>query len=189
MSIPRICIQPSISSGTPTPVLWSEIELAMKQPLIQDICDQIKLLDGNDPDEMARLKRQLPVITPHACRFTGDGTRKSANAVPSGLVMLDIDHIDNPRDFFSRCIFPILSTASTASELPTTGEAELQRSDPKIYFVAITPSGHGIRVIAEREPEESIPAAQKRLAHYFALTEFDAVTKDLARASFLMPWS
>ena len=109
MSIPRICIQPSISSGTPTPVLWSEIELAMKQPLIQDICDQIKLLDGNDPDEMARLKRQLPVITPHACRFTGDGTRKSANAVPSGLVMLDIDHVDDPRDFFSRWIAPCLT--------------------------------------------------------------------------------
>ena len=171
MSIPRICIQPSISSGTPTPVLWSEIELAMKQPLIQDICDQIKLLDGNDPDEMARLKRQLPVITPHACRFTGDGSRKSSNAVPSGLVMLDIDHIDDPWDFFARWIAPVLTTEN------------------KIYFVAITPSGHGIRVIAEREPEESIPAAQKRLAHYFALTEFDAVTKDLARASFLMPWS
>ena len=186
---PRICIQSSISAGKPTPADWSSIEEAMKQPLIQEICDQIKLLDGNDPDEMARLKRQLPVITPHACRFTGDGTRKSANAVPSGLVMLDIDHIDNPRDFFSRCIFPVLSTASTASELPTTGAAELQRSDPKIYFVAITPSGHGIRVIAEREPEESIPAAQKRLAELFALSEFDAVTKDLARASFLMPWS
>ena len=99
MSIPRICLQPSICAGTPTPVLWSEIELAMKQPPIQDICDQIKLLDGNDPDELARLKRQLPVITPHACRFDNDGTRKSANAVPSGLVMLDIDHIDNPRDF------------------------------------------------------------------------------------------
>ena len=186
---PRICIQPSISSGKPTPVLWSEIELVMKQPFIQDICDQIKLLDGKDPDELSRLKKHLPIITPHACRFRGDGSRKSSNAVPSGLVMLDIDHIDDPREFFSRWIFPVLSTASTASELPTTGEAELQRSDPKIYFVAITPSGHGIRVIAEREPEESIPAAQKRLATYFCLTEFDAVTKDLARASFLMPWS
>lgn len=143
----------------------------MKQPAVQDICDQIKLLDGKDPDELARLKRQLPVITPHACRFRGDGTRKSENAVPSGLVMLDIDHIDDPREFFSRWIAPALT------------------AENKIYFVAVTPSGHGIRVIAEREPEESIPAAQKRLAHYFALTEFDAVTKDLARASFLMPWS
>lgn len=168
---PRICIQPSISSGKPMPATWSQIELAMKQPAVQDICDQIKLLDGKDPDELSRLKRQLPVITPHACRFRGDGSRKSDNAVPSGLVMLDIDHIDDPRDFFSRWIAPMLT------------------AENKIYFVAVTPSGHGIRVIAEREPEESIPAAQKRLAHYFALTEFDAVTKDLARASFLMPWS
>ena len=168
---PRICIQSSISAGKPTPADWSTIELAMRQPAVQDICDQIKLLDGKDPDELSRLKRQLPVITPHACRFRGDGSRKSENAVPSGLVMLDIDHIDDPRDFFSRWIAPVLT------------------AENKIYFVAITPSGHGIRVIAEREPEESIPAAQKRLAHYFALTEFDAVTKDLARASFLMPWS
>ena len=168
---PRICIQPSISSGKPMPATWSQIELAMRQPVVQDICDQIKLLDGKDPDELSRLKRQLPIITPHACRFRGDGSRKSENAVPSGLVMLDIDHIDDPREFFSRWIAPVLT------------------AENKIYFVAITPSGHGIRVIAEREPEESIPAAQKRLAHYFALTEFDAVTKDLARASFLMPWS
>lgn len=168
---PRICIQPSISSGKPTPATWSQIELAMRQPAVQDICDQIKLLDGKDPDELARLKKYLPIITPHACRFRGDGTRKSSNAVPSGLVMLDIDHIDDPRDFFSRWIAPTLT------------------AENKIYFVAITPSGHGLRVIAEREPGESIPAAQKRLAHYFALTEFDAVTKDLARASFLMPWS
>ena len=186
---PRICIQDNILAGKPRPATWADIEAAMKQPSVQDICDQIKLLDGKDPDELSRLKKHLPAITPHACRFRGDGSRKSSNAISSGLVMLDIDHIDNPRDFFSRWIFPVLSTASTASELPSTGEADLQHSDPKIYFVAITPSGHGIRVIAEREPEESIPAAQKRLAHYFALTEFDAVTKDLARASFLMPWS
>ena len=68
MSIPRICIQQSISAGKPTPALWSEIESAMRDPRIQDICDQIKLLDGNDPEELARLKKQLPIITPHACR-------------------------------------------------------------------------------------------------------------------------
>ena len=168
---PRICIQDNILAGKPRPATWADIESVMKQPSVQEICDQIKLLDGKDPDEMARLKKHLPIITPHTCRFRGDGSRKSSNAVPSGLVMLDIDHIDDPRDFFSRWIAPTLT------------------AENKIYFVAITPSGHGIRVIAEREPEESIPAAQKRLAHYFALTEFDAVTKDLARASYLMPWS
>ena len=168
---PRICIQDNILAGKPRPATWADIETAMRQPSVQDICDQIKLLDGKDPDELSRLKKHLPIITPHACRFRGDGARRSSNAVPSGLVMLDIDHIDDPREFFSRWIAPILT------------------AENKIYFVAITPSGHGIRVIAEREPEESIPAAQKRLATCFCLTEFDAVTKDLARASYLMPWS
>ncbi|MBE6321365.1 MAG: DUF3987 domain-containing protein [Bacteroidales bacterium] len=177
---PRICIQDNILAGKPRPVLWSDIESVMRQPSVQDICDQIKLLDGKDPDEMARLKKHLPIITPHTCRFRGDGARRSSNAVPSGLVMLDIDHIDDPRDFFSRWIFPAINKSAPSGE---------DLGGASIYFVAITPSGHGIRVIAEREPEESIPAAQKRLAHYFALTEFDAVTKDLARASYLMPWS
>ena len=143
----------------------------MSQPSVQDICDRIKLLDGKDPDEMALLKKHLPIITPHTCRFRGDGARRSSNAVPSGLVMLDIDHIEDPREFFSRWIAPQLT------------------AENKIYFVAITPSGHGLRVIAEREAGETIPAAQKRLATWFCLTEFDAVTKDLARASYLMPWS
>ena len=183
--LPRICIQQSISAGKPTPALWSEIELAMKQPFIQDICDQIKLLDGNDPDELARLKRQLPVITPHACRFEGDGTRKSVNALPSGLVMLDIDHIDDPRDFFSTHIFPVLSNSDSG----LTGEADLTSNSVAVYFVAITPSGHGLRIIAERNPGESIPDAQRRLAQVCRLDEYDAVTHDLARASYLMPWS
>ena len=194
---PRICIQPSISAGNPTPVLWSEIEFAMKQPQIQNICDQIKLLDGKDHDELSRLKRQLPVITPHACRFDNDGTRKSANAVPSGLVMLDIDHIDDPREFFSTHIFPKLQNTSPsrgreliAAEVVENKVVEVVDSNnPRIFFVAITPSGHGLRIIAERNAGESIPDAQLRIATACNISEYDGVTTDLARASFLMPWS
>ena len=189
--IPRICIQQSITSGKPQPALWSEIEAAMKDPRIQDICDQIKLLDGQDPDELSRLKRQLPIITPHACRFDNDGTRKSANAVPSGLVMLDIDHIDDPRDFFSSHIFPVLGdqairrdTKGEENSIPLSGGNE-----GGLYFVAITPSGHGLRIIAERNANETIPDAQRRLAEVCRLDEYDGVTTDLARASYLMPWS
>ena len=189
--IPRICIQQSITSGKPQPALWSEIEAAMKDPRIQDICDQIKLLDGQDPDELSRLKRQLPIITPHACRFDNDGTRKSANAVPSGLVMLDIDHIDAPRDFFSSHIFPVLGdqairreTKGEENSIPLSGGNE-----GGLYFVAITPSGHGLRIIAERNANEAIPDAQRRLAEVCRLDEYDGVTTDLARASYLMPWS
>ena len=109
---PRICIQDIITAGKPRPALWSDIEAVMRQPSVQDICDKIKLLDGKDPDEMALLKKHLPIITPHTCRFRGDGARRSSNAVPSGLVMLDIDHIDDPREFFSTHIFPHLGEKS-----------------------------------------------------------------------------
>jgi hypothetical protein len=222
---PRICIQSSISAGKPVPALWSSIELVMKQPQVQSICDQIKLLDGRDPDELARLKRQLPIITPHACRFTGDGKRKSANAVPSGLVMLDIDHIDDPRDIFSTHIFPVLGDEANFNNNPNNIDQQLLRSqqhsersrehnssplgcvvsqrnvvedkvvdvvdlnNPRIFFVAITPSCHGLRIIAERNPGESIPDAQRRIADLCRLPKYDSVTTDLARASFLMPWS
>ena len=148
----------------------------MKQPQVQNICDQIKLLDGKDHDELARLKKQLPIITPHACRFDGDGTRKSANAVPSGLVMLDIDHIDDPNDYFSTHILPALQYSD-------------KQRQAQIHFVAITPSGHGLRIIAERNPGESIIDAQHRLTDVCRITEYDGVTTDLARASYLMPWS
>ena len=60
---------------------------------------------------------------------------------------------------------------------------------PCIYFVAITPSGHGLRIIAERNSGESIPDAQRRIASACNISEYDGVTTDLARASFLMPWS
>ena len=169
----------------------------MRDPRVQHICDQIKLLDGQDPEELARLKRQLPIITPHACCFTGDGSRKSANAVPSGLVMLDIDHIDDPRDVFSCNIFPKLQNTSPsrgreliAAEVVENNVVEVvDLNNPRIFFVAITPSGHGLRIIAERQENESLIAAQTRLANLCGFAEYDAVTHDLARASYLMPWS
>ena len=169
----------------------------MRQPSVQDICDRIKLLDGKDPDEMALLKKHLPIITPHTCRFRGDGARRSSNAVPSGLVMLDIDHIDDPREFFSTHIFPHLGEKSLERPRELIGAQVVEdkvvdvvdNNAPCIYFVAITPSGHGLRIIAERNPGESIPDAQRRIASACNIPEYDGVTTDLARASVLMPWS
>ena len=154
---PRICIQPSISSGKPTPVLWSDIEQAMRDPRIQDICDQIKLLDGNDPDELARLKRQLPIITPHACRFTNDGTRKSANAVPSGLVMLDIDHIDNPRDVFSTKIFPVLGAKNNNNNTNVREAIVRPKGDKNINQQQLRVQQHSTRsgIYSQTESQDS----------------------------------
>jgi hypothetical protein len=53
--------------------------------------------------------------------------------------------------------------------------------------VAITASGHGLRIIGERLKDESIEAAQMRMAAVLEIKEYDAVTKDLARASYVVP--
>ena len=165
-----ITYQLSVTQGFPLPCtedIWNEI---IDRPAVKNICDQIAALDPAAPDFNDRkqaLKRRLPIIIPHARAFVNN-KRVSADAIPSGLAMLDVDHVDNPREWFEAIDKQLLS-------------------DNKIYLVAITASGHGIRIIGERLERESIEAAQLRMATALNITEYDAVTKDLARASYVVP--
>ena len=156
---------------------WDQL---IDSPEVKNICNRIAALDPTAEDYNDRkqaLKKRLPIIIPHAQSFK-NGKRISADAVPSGLAMLDVDHVTNPRAWFESIDKQILS-------------------DNKIYLVAITASGHGLRIIGERlsssiSPEynsgaESIEAAQLRMATALNITEYDAVTKDLARASYVVP--
>ena len=164
------CYQESVSKGTPkpcTPEIWDQL---IDSPEVSNICRRIAALDPSAPDYNDRkqaLKRRLPVIIPHAASFK-NGKRISADAIPSGLAMLDVDHVDNPRDWFNSLNTQLLS-------------------DNKIYLVAITASGKGLRLIGERQESESIEAAQLRIAQSLGIQEYDAVTKDLARASYIVP--
>ena len=124
---------------------------------------------------MPGLKQQLPVVYFHAQGFKSD-LRSSANATPSGLVMLDVDHVESPQDF-----------AKTLLEKEGNGLAFLEKN--RIALVAKTPSNHGLRIVGEMQQGETIVQAQQRLANLFEVKQYDAVTKDLARASFVMPWS
>ncbi len=174
------CYQESVSKGTPkpcTPEIWDQL---IDSPEVSNICRRISALDPTAEDYNDRkqaLKRRLPIIIPHAASFR-NGKRISADAIPSGLAMLDVDHVDNPRDWFNSLNTQLLS-------------------DNHIYLVAITASGHGIRIIGERMPSsispefnsgaESIEAAQLRIATALGIPEYDSVTKDLARASYVVP--
>ena len=166
----RMCYQQSVTSGQPlplTPEIWDQL---IDSPEVSNICRRIAALDPTAPDYNDRkqaLKRRLPIIIPHAASFR-NGKRVSADAIPSGLAMLDVDHVDNPREWFEAIDKQLFS-------------------DNKIYLVAITASGHGIRIIGERLERESIEAAQLRMATALNITEYDAVTKDLARASYVVP--
>ena len=165
-----MCYQESVTKGQPqplTPEIWDSL---IDSPAVANTCAAIAALDPNAADYADRkqaLKKRLPIIIPHAASFK-NGKRISADAIPSGLAMLDVDHVDNPRDWFDSIDKQLLS-------------------DNKIYLVAITASGKGLRLIGERLERESIEAAQLRMATALNITEYDAVTKDLARASYVVP--
>ena len=116
-------------------------------------------------------KRNLPAITWQA--WFDDGERKNDNAHPSGLIMLDVDHIEgNVRDFFARAM-----KGRTAKELG-------------IVCVHVTPSTHGLRIVAKCQPGlTTIADNQKWLAEQLGIQTFDDVCKDFARLSFLVPES
>ncbi len=175
--------QDKVNAGVPqvcTPEIWDQL---IDSPAVKSICDQIAALDPTAEDYNDRkqaLKRRLPIIIPHAASFR-NGKRISADAIPSGLAMLDVDHVSNPRDWFESIDKQLLS-------------------DNKIYLVAITASGQGLRLIGERletssvgsngiRQMETIEAAQLRIATALGIKEYDAVTKDLARASYVVPRS
>ena len=188
------CYQEKVNAGVPqvcTPEIWDSL---IDSPAVANTCAAIAALDSNATDYADRkqaLKKRLPIIIPHAASFK-NGKRISADAIPSGLAMLDVDHVDNPRDWFDSIDKQLLS-------------------DNKIYLVAITASGKGLRLIGERQslsgapgvsaenassvPSdairqlESIEAAQLRIATALGIKEYDAVTKDLARASYVVPRS
>ena len=180
------CYQDKVNAGVPqicTPEIWDKL---IDSPEVKNLCDRIAELDPNDEnynDRKQALKRRLPIIIPHAASFA-NGKRISADATPSGLAMLDVDHVDNPREAYLRLL--------------SEGKGEEWFIENGIYLIAITASGHGLRVIGRRNSLpfregaglgslESIEAAQLRIATALGITEYDAVTKDLARASYVVP--
>ena len=176
----RICYQTSVSSGAPMPLTRDKWDELIDSPKVENICQQIAGLNPEAPDYNDRkqaLKKQLPIIIPHARAFLND-KRVSADAEPSGLAMLDVDHVADPVAWFEALDRTILI-------------------DNRICLVSITASGHGLRIIGERNTLpfregqglglESIEAAQLRMATALGISEYDAVTKDLARASYVVP--
>ena len=156
--------QEKVNAGVPqlcTPEKWDEL---IDSPVVKDICARIAALDETSGDYAERkqaLKKRLPIIIPHAASFK-NGKRVSADAVPSGLAMLDVDHVEKPREWWNS----LMEIAST-EHLKANG----------IYLIAITASGKGLRVIGARRNSaasttgemETIEAAQMRMAEVLGI--------------------
>ena len=115
----------------------------------------------------AARKKMLPVITPHAT--FKNGRRLNTDAVPSGLSMYDVDHINDPRAYYDTKV--------------RGREAELG-----IVLAHVTPSTEGLRLLfviprAGMAPDE----AQRWMSARLGDAAYDGAVKDLARCSFLVP--
>lgn len=131
-------------------------------PSLLKLCNQI----ANEPDADRRgeLKKQLPVVTWQAFF---EGRRVAKDAQPSGLFMLDIDHVDNPFELYSKKI---------ASRIDELG----------IVYVGMTASRKGLRIVAKCLPTlHTIEECQRWLAGNLKV-DYDGVCKDWARCSFLV---
>ena len=121
----------------------------VQSKFVQDTCDMIKRLQQKAKDEpmkadwakkcIAQAKKSLPCITPMAT--FKDNKRSNANAIPSGLNMIDVDHVQNPAELWE---------AIKTKELPY-----------KVVLVHITPSSFGLRIIFVH-PEECLFLMLKR---------------------------
>lgn len=112
------------------------------------------------------LKKRLPAVAWQAS-FVG-GKRKNCHAVPSGLLMVDVDHIDHPGKVWEE-------------------QVAAHREELGIVAAHMTPSGKGLRIVAECDPKfDTLAENQKWIGEVCGL-EIDACTKDFARLSFLVP--
>lgn len=117
-----------------------------------------------DDEKRAELKKRLPAVTWQAYF---PNRRVAKEALPSGLFMLDIDHVENPFQLYSEKV---------AGHIKELG----------IVYAGMTASTHGLRIVAKCLPNlHTIEDCQRWLASNLKV-EYDGVCKDWARCSFLV---
>ena len=148
---------------------------AIDSPLVAQVCAEIK--DAWEQEKRGeitleefeelkgRLKKQLPILTPHAT--FKNGRRLNADAVPSGLSMYDLDHIPDPEGRWR--------------------EIEPRKEELGIVMAHITPSAEGLRLIFIIPDGKTLAEAQRWMADMLGDQKYDECVKDYARCSFIVP--
>ena len=114
----------------------------------------------------AELKRRLPAFCFHA--HFKNGHRLNAEAIPSGLSILDIDHIPSPETFYNE-------------------KVKERTKELGIVLVHMTPSSEGLRIVFTLPQKMTLAEGQQWLAKELGLKDFDEACKDYARCSFAVP--
>ena len=154
------------------------LNAALDDQKVAETCQQIaRHLDEVKEGTLTReafesLKAQLkadnlPVICFHAA--FSDGYRHNQSAVPSGLSIYDVDHLDyDPRVYYFNKV--------------AGREAELG-----ISLAHVSPSGEGVRLVFEIPGGMTLAEAQQWMAKQLGDDNYDGCVKDLARCSFVVP--
>lgn len=149
-------------AGRATEVSREMFHEIIRREKLKTVCGEIA--QTTDTDLIGKLKRKLPAFCWHA--WFDEGKRKNYAAHASGLIMIDVDHIDNPRDVYNEVAEAALAMGLLAAH--------------------VTPSTHGLRLVFPVPQGMDIVKAQSYYAHALGI-QVDACTKDLARLSFAVP--
>ena len=167
----------NIRSHRTVPCTTDIFHTVMRSTIVSQTCDEIadcheKMLRGemsreNFETKKSELKRRLPAFCFHA--HFKNGRRLNAEAIASGLSILDIDHIKgSPEVFFNE-------------------KVKDRTKELGIVLVHKTPSGEGLRLVFIIPPGKGLVEAQQWLSKQIGLASFDEACKDLARCSFAVP--
>ena len=148
---------------------------AIDSPHVAQVCAEIKdaweqekrgeITLEEFEEKKGRLKKQLPILTPHAT--FKNGRRLNADAVPSGLSMYDLDHIPDPEGRWR--------------------EIEPRKDELGIVMAHITPSAEGLRLLFVIPDGKTLAEAQRWMAEQLGDQKYDECVKDYARCSFIVP--
>ena len=148
---------------------------AIDSPHVAQVCAELrdalerKMRGEITPQEYedikCSMKKQLPILTPHAT--FRNGRRKNEDAIPSGLSIYDLDHIPNPEGRWA--------------------EIAPRQQDLGIVMAHVTPSTEGLRLIFIIPHGMTLAQAQAWMAQQLGDQHYDQCVKDHARCSFLVP--
>ena len=158
----RVCTPDLLNQAldsVPVAQTCSEIEDALEK------CRRGEITKDEYETIKANLKKKLPILTFHAT--FKNGRRKNDDAVPSGLSIYDLDHIENP--------------------LAKWDSIKERSKELGIVLAHISPSLEGLRLVFVIPSGMSLAEAQAWMSSQLGDDKYDACVKDYARCSFVVP--
>ena len=166
----------SIRSQHTIPCTADILDVVIHSTIVNNICAELadyreqvmrgEMSRDDFSTKKAELKRRLPAFCFHA--HFKNGHRLNAEAIPSGLSILDIDHIPSPETFYEK-------------------KVKERTKELGIVLVHMTPSSEGLRIVFTLPQKMTLAEGQQWLAKELGLKDFDEACKDYARCSFAVP--